>query len=68
MTENKPWYFSRTIWAALITVAAAGAGLAGLTITDADQTLLTDSILQAIAAAGGVLAIIGRLAAKNRIG
>ncbi|PWJ85316.1 hypothetical protein C7441_103172 [Pseudaminobacter salicylatoxidans] len=68
MTENKPWYLSRTIWAALITVAAAGAGLAGLTISDTDQALLTDSILQAVAALGGIVAIIGRLAAKNRIG
>lgn len=68
MTENKPWYLSRTIWAALITVVAAGAGLVGLTISDTDQALLTDSILQAITALGGILAIIGRLAATNRIG
>jgi len=68
MTENKPWYLSRTIWAALITVVAAGAGLVGLTINDTDQALLTDSILQAITALGGILAIIGRLAATNRIG
>jgi hypothetical protein len=68
MTTNKPWFLSRTIWAALITILAALAGLAGLSIDDADQGLLTDAVLQAITAVAGVVAIIGRLAAKDRIG
>lgn len=68
MITNKPWYFSRTIWAALITIAASGAGLAGLAISDTDQVLLTDTVLQAVTALAGVVAIIGRLAARDRIG
>jgi hypothetical protein len=68
MTTNKPWFLSRTIWAALITILAALAGLAGFSIDDADQVLLTDTVLQAITAVAGVVAIIGRLAAKDRIG
>ncbi|PSJ61333.1 hypothetical protein [Pseudaminobacter soli (ex Li et al. 2025)] len=68
MTTNKPWFLSRTIWAALITILAALAGLAGLSIDEADQGLLTDAVLQAITAVAGVVVIIGRLAAKDRIG
>jgi hypothetical protein len=68
MTTNKAWFLSRTIWAALITILAALAGLAGLSINDADQVLLTDTAPQAITAVAGVVAIVGRLAAKDRIG
>lgn len=68
MSANKPWYLSRTIWAGLITVMAAAAGLIGLSVTDTDQVLLIDTVLQAVTAFAGILAIIGRLAAKDRIG
>lgn len=68
MTTSKPWYLSRTIWAALITIAAAGAGLADLTIDATDKALLTDTVLQAVTALAGIVAIMGRLAARDRIG
>lgn len=68
MSTDKPWYLSRTIWAALIVVGASGGGLVGLSIDGAEQTLLTDAVLQAVAAIAGIVAIVGRIAAKNRIG
>lgn len=68
MITNKAWYLSRTIWAALITIAASGAGLAGMAVSDTDQALLTDTVLQAVTALAGIVAIIGRLAARDRIG
>lgn len=68
MITNKAWYLSRTIWAALITIAASGAGLAGMAVGDTDQALLTDTVLQAVTALAGIVAIIGRLAARDRIG
>jgi hypothetical protein len=68
MSANKPWYLSRTIWAALIAVAASAAGFFGLSIDGAEQTLLTETVLQAVAAIAALVAVVGRLAAKNRIG
>lgn len=68
MDEAKPWYRSRTIWASLVTVAAALAALSGIAVSEADQALLTETILQAVTAIGGLVALVGRLVAKSRIG
>lgn len=64
----KPWYLSRTIWASAVAVAATLAGAVGFAIDGADAAALPDAILQAVAAVAGVVAILGRLAARNRIG
>ncbi len=63
----KPWYMSRTIWASIITVASAGAVALGVPIDPADSAVLTDTILQTVAAVSGLVAIFGRLAARTRI-
>ncbi len=68
MNESKPWYLSRTIWASVITVMAATAGLIGLSVDDADQTVLTDTILQVVTGLAGIVAIVARLSATDRIG
>ena len=68
MTDTKPWYLSRTIWASLVTIVTALGGLIGLPLADIDNTALTDAILQAVAAISGLIAIFGRLDAKSRIG
>ena len=68
MEDAKPWYRSRTIWASLVTVAAALAALSGIAVSEADQALLTETILQAVTAIGGIVALVGRLLAKSRIG
>jgi len=68
MDAIKPWYLSRTIWASVITVASAAAALLGLPIDGLDGGALTDSILQAVTAISGIVAILGRLGAKSRIG
>ncbi|MGB3389825.1 MAG: hypothetical protein WBA88_17785 [Pseudaminobacter sp.] len=68
MTANKPWYLSRTIWASLIAVLSAGGSLVGVPVDDADQAVLADTILQAVAALAGILAIVGRVTAVSRIG
>jgi len=67
MVEEKPWYASRTIWGALVAVAASLAGLAGNTVGAADQAQIADALVQAIGAGGALLAIYGRLAAKDVI-
>ena len=68
MTSAKPWYLSRTIWASLITIVTAAAGLIGLPIDGLDNSALTDSLLQAVTALSGLVAILGRLGARDRIG
>jgi len=67
MTDNKPWYLSKTIWSAAIAVAASIAGLAGIDLTGAEQGTLVDSILQVVSAGGAVAAIVGRVAATKRL-
>ncbi len=68
MTASKPWYLSRTIWASIVTVLSGTAGIAGLPIDGLDGQALTDTLLQAISAVSGLVAIFGRLSAKHKIG
>ena len=68
MTETKPWYLSRTIWASLITIVTAAGGILGIPVAGIDNSALTDTLLQAITAISGLVAIFGRLDAKSRIG
>jgi len=66
MSTTKPWYLSRTIWASLVTMLAAGAGMLGL-VGEVEQGVLTDGILQVVTAVSGLVAILGRLDAKATI-
>ena len=67
MTSSKPWYLSRTIWASVVTILTGGAGLIGLPLGGIDSAALTDTILQAVTAVSGLIAIMGRVSAKERI-
>lgn len=68
MIATKPWYLSRTVWASLVTIVTAAAGLIGVPVAGIDNTALTDTILQAISALSGLVAIFGRLSATDKIG
>jgi hypothetical protein len=68
MTESKPWYLSRTIWASLITILMSAGSVVGLPLAGVDNSALTDTLLQAITAISGLVAIFGRLSARSRIG
>jgi hypothetical protein len=57
MTNSKPWYLSRTIWASLITIVTAAAGILGLPVAGLDNAALTETLLQAITAISGLAAI-----------
>ena len=67
MVEEKPWYLSKTIWGALISVAAAFTGMIGITLDQGAQVQIADAMVQIIAAAGALLAIHGRLTATEVI-
>ena len=68
MTDIKPWWQSKTLWGAFVTIGSAALGLAGLDFGDADREALVELLTSLGAAIGGVIAIIGRIAAKSRIG
>lgn len=68
MTDIKPWYLSRTIWAAVVTVASALVGLFGFSASEVDQSSVVDAVLQTVAAIAGLVALFGRLSATSRIG
>jgi phytoene dehydrogenase-like protein len=68
MNEAKPWYLSKTIWGALVSVAATLAGMLGLPVDAGGQAALTDALLQVISAVAGIVAILGRVSATSRIG
>jgi hypothetical protein len=68
MTASKPWYLSRTIWASLVTILTASMGLMGLPGGAIDGAALTDAVLQTVTAMAGLIALFGRLSAKDRIG
>jgi hypothetical protein len=68
MSTTKPWYLSRTVWASVVTILAASLGLAGEQSGTIDQPALVDAILQVVGAIAGIVALFGRLAARDRIG
>lgn len=68
MIGTKPWYLSRTIWAALVTIGTSLFGLLGLPTGALDTGALTDLILQLVTGIMGVVAIFGRLSASQKIG
>lgn len=67
MSNTKPWYLSKTIWAAFVSVAATILAAAGLPIDAAARDGLVEAILQLVSAAAGTIAIFGRITATTRI-
>jgi len=67
MTEDKPWYLSRTIWAGLVALFLSLAGAFGFISGTVDHGALTDVLLQLATAIAGLVTIFGRLGATSRI-
>lgn len=67
LTGIKNLLSSKTIWGALLAVAAGGLSLAGYTISAEDQASLTELVSGAGATIGGILALYGRIKASKRI-
>lgn len=68
MTDIKPWWQSKTLWGAIVTIGSAVLGLSGLDLGETDREALTGLLTSLGAAIGGMIAIFGRIKAKNRIG
>lgn len=62
--NTKPWYLSKTVLAAIVVIAASGAGLDIDRVEAGDIASQIDSIITAVAA---LVAIYGRATAKTKI-
>lgn len=60
----KNWYQSKTIWGALIVILATLLRAAGYEFGEVEQAELVDAVSTVATAAGGIVALWGRLAAK----
>ncbi|MDZ7822827.1 MAG: hypothetical protein U5K75_01450 [Ahrensia sp.] len=67
MQNEKPWYLSKTIWAAVISILATVATFFGVPIDEAGRQGLTDGLLQIVSAVAGVFAILGRVTANSKL-
>lgn len=67
MNLVKPWYLSKTILASIITIMMSLGGLFGLPTGLIDNAALADTVMQAITALMGLVAIFGRLSAVKKI-
>ncbi|WP_313522801.1 hypothetical protein [Shinella sp.] len=65
--ETKPWYTSRTVWGALIAIAASLANAAGIEITAGDEGELADLLVSAAGVIGGLIAVYGRISARSPV-
>ena len=66
--DTKSILASRTVWAGLITMAAGIAQVYGYEFTADTQANILDIITGVVGCAAGVGAVLGRIAAKKRIG
>ena len=68
MDEMKQWYLSKTVWGALIAIAASLLPTTGLELGADAQAQLADDLVALGGAIGGLIAIYGRLTAEKRLG
>lgn len=72
MTTNtsdtaKPWYQSKTIIGSFVAVGSGVAAAFGIALTPDDQTAIVDVVVAVGASVGGLLAIYGRVKAKQTL-
>ena len=68
MTNTKPWWQSRTVWAAAVTMLAGLFHLADIELSATLQDELVTLVTACAEIAAGITAFIGRLKADARIG
>lgn len=67
MNAVKPWYYSKTIWASIVTVMLSVGGILGIPIRAIDPQIIADLLVQLVTALAGITAIFGRLSATDQI-
>lgn len=68
MENAKPWWQSKTLWGAIVTLGSGILGLTGLDLSAADREALIGLMTSLGSAIGGIIAFFGRVTAKDRIG
>lgn len=68
MDEMKQWYLSKTVWGALVAIAASLLSGIGFELGADAQGELADDLVSLAGAIGGLIAIYGRLTAEKRLG
>ena len=68
MNDIKSWITSKTVWGGAIALLATAFQFFGFTLTGADQSALSDAIIQIAQAGGAIFAIYGRVVATKKIG
>jgi hypothetical protein len=67
MDGMKSWYQSKTVWGAVIAIAASALHMAGIELGSQAQSELVDIAVTLAGAAGGLLAVYGRVVADTGI-
>jgi hypothetical protein len=67
MTEFKVLTQSKTFWGAVVALAGSALALGHYTLTPADAVRAVDLLSAIASAAGGLLAIYGRIVASKKI-
>lgn len=67
MNTVKPWYFSKTIWASIVTVMLSVGSIVGMPVHAVDPQMVADMLVQLVMALAGITAIFGRLSATDQI-
>ena len=68
MNEVKPWYQSKTMWGALVSLAAlVTSKLFHMDISDQDQLTIVDTMTSIGVNVGVILTIWGRVSASKKI-
>ncbi|WP_445682824.1 hypothetical protein [Radicibacter daui] len=67
MTDSKPWWQSRTLLGAFITLASAAASASGLQVDSALQGDVMNTVTAAGSVVGAAISIWGRLKADSKL-
>ncbi|MEO0637004.1 MAG: hypothetical protein AAFY73_10180 [Pseudomonadota bacterium] len=67
MTETKPWYASKTVWASLVAVLGGILSFFGLPLPAGTEAILAERFAELATVVAGLFALYGRLTAHKRI-
>ncbi len=67
MDYTKKWYLSKTVWGALLAIAAPLFQMGGVYLDDGTQSELAASIATLVGASGGLVALLGRISARGAL-
>ncbi|MCF6370482.1 hypothetical protein [Rhizobium halophilum] len=68
MDATKQWYQSKTVWGALVAVAASVLQATGVELAPDVQNDVADLAIAVAGVVGGAVSIYGRVSAKSLIG